>query len=134
MQVYCRHSVCDHPDLFLPSSRTFWHVTQYNQHCKQCIIKNLLQRCFTNLCLLVIFTPCQYDIKNSMRSATLCIHVGGRNCSGLIAFNHQRLYILKKEHKRISLGNRFFFYQTLKSKLLTETNTTLYAIFSISAN
>lgn len=83
---------------------------------------------FTNLCLLVIFISRQYDVKNSMGSAALSVHVGGGNCSGLIAFNHQCLYILKKQTKckRFSLSISFFFKQiSQKSKIPTEKNFTM---------
>ena len=98
---HCRYSIWDCPG--------FFHVVEIQgilpsviKDPQQCVIKKTL----TNLCFLVIFTSRQYDVKNSMRSATLCVHVGGRNRSGLIAFNHQCLYILKKKNQ-IDIFNQF---------------------------
>jgi len=63
-----------------------------------------------------------------MGSAALSVHVGGGNCSGLIAFNHQCLYILKKTNKvqTFLFKHQFFFKQiSQKSKIPTEKNFTM---------
>ena len=95
LQIRCSWLSC----FFLPCGGTFRVYYSMQSKPQSALSKKLVQHYFTNLCLLVIFISCQYDVKNSMRSAALCVHVSGSNCSGLIAFNHQCLYILKKTNK-----------------------------------
>ena len=48
----------------------------------------------TNLCLMVILWSCQHNIKHSMWSTALCVHVCGCNSSWFVSFYHQRFNVL----------------------------------------